>query len=599
MKTRESVVLDDVLDSADTSASISNVRYWKNASWNAYSAERTNETVQIRDEDNTTFEIGVASATGGTVTFSKRGLDASDTKTEVASNKLDRRPWAIIEVISSASDFIDLDSNNTFTWENHFTGGKYTQFATTSARDTALWADWAATEPWTGVYCDDTGLHYNYNLSTNQRESVETGTTTPNADTSTTGKTRLAEQAQHDAWTTTESWNPLVPQSDVIQTWLQKWSATYASTVTSVYTPAFLTGWSSAQSNFATWAAVTDGSFRVTVDWTAYNVDWINFTGDASMADVASTIQTALRTATSWTETVVWSTDHFVITSWDTTVNSEISVLTTSTWTVWTDISWVWTAWMDAESGQWTATAAVHASYTLNFTPAIASLTAWMSFRFEPAVTNDWACDITIEALTTKDFKTLAWDELQAWDIPANSTVIATYNGTNFEYQGLVQAWEDRIWWVEDASQSETDNWTAWKHPDSEKIKATYEREFFITNDTQLTSDSSGAVTYAHWLSKTPKFVEVVCVWSGTSAVNSSPIKWWYDGTNTRAIGTFDAWSTLEYTVSTSNIINAIFDSSNNWWTATCWVDATNITLTFTKSGTPPQNLLIIIKAEA
>lgn len=100
-----------------------------------------------------------------------------------------------------------------------------------------------------------------------------------------------------------------------------------------------MTGGSNAQSTAATWAAVTDGSFRITVDGTAYNVDAINFTGDADMDDVASTIQTALRTATSGTETVVWDTDHFVITSGDTTSSSAVTVTTTSTGTVGTDIS--------------------------------------------------------------------------------------------------------------------------------------------------------------------------------------------------------------------------------------------------------------------
>jgi hypothetical protein len=37
------------------------------------------------------------------------------------------------------------------------------------------------------------------------------------------------------------------------------------------------------------------------------------------MSDVASKIQTAIRAITSTNETVTWDTDHFVITSADTT----------------------------------------------------------------------------------------------------------------------------------------------------------------------------------------------------------------------------------------------------------------------------------------
>lgn len=63
-----------------------------------------------------------------------------------------------------------------------------------------------------------------------------------------------------------------------------------------------LTGGTAAESTAATWAAITDGSFRIrlawreTLDWDSnFNFTGIDFTGDASMADVAATIQTAVR----------------------------------------------------------------------------------------------------------------------------------------------------------------------------------------------------------------------------------------------------------------------------------------------------------------
>jgi hypothetical protein len=57
------------------------------------------------------------------------------------------------------------------------------------------------------------------------------------------------------------------------------------------------------------------------------------------MANVASTLQTALRAETGGLETVVWSTDKFIITSADDRSTSAITVTTTSTGTVGTDIS--------------------------------------------------------------------------------------------------------------------------------------------------------------------------------------------------------------------------------------------------------------------
>lgn len=131
-------------------------------------------------------------------------------------------------------------------------------------------------------------------------------------------------------------------------------------TTHSIYTPAFLTGGSSAEGTFSNWLAVLDGSFRITVDGSSYNVDGIDFTGVTSMNDVASYIQTALRAATSGAETVVWSTDHFVITSGDTTSSSAISVTTTSTGTVGTDISGAGASdWMDCDTGNGVVTNAV------------------------------------------------------------------------------------------------------------------------------------------------------------------------------------------------------------------------------------------------
>lgn len=125
----------------------------------------------------------------------------------------------------------------------------------------------------------------------------------------------------------------------------------------------FLTGGTSAQSTAGTWAAVTDGSFRIGIDGTNYNVDGIDFSGDASMANVASTIQVALRVATGGSETVAWSTDHFIITSVLFTASSAVTVTETSSGTVGTDISGAGASdWMDSDTGNGTVTAMVESA---------------------------------------------------------------------------------------------------------------------------------------------------------------------------------------------------------------------------------------------
>jgi len=77
-------------------------------------------------------------------------------------------------------------------------------YADTTARDAALWWDWAATLAYTDVYTTAEWLHRNYNLSTAQWESVDTWTTTPNASATVAGKVEIATDAEVTA--STDTW---------------------------------------------------------------------------------------------------------------------------------------------------------------------------------------------------------------------------------------------------------------------------------------------------------------------------------------------------------------------------------------------------------
>jgi hypothetical protein len=92
------------------------------------------------------------------------------------------------------------------------------------------------------------------------------------------------------------------------------------------YTPAYLTGDTSCEANYLLWGGTTDGSFAITINGTLRTITGLNFVGTTSMAAIADIIQAAIRTATSSLETVAWSTDHFVISSVDTTSSSAITV---------------------------------------------------------------------------------------------------------------------------------------------------------------------------------------------------------------------------------------------------------------------------------
>ncbi len=123
-----------------------------------------------------------------------------------------------------------------------------------------------------------------------------------------------------------------------------------------VVTSALLTGDTDAEVVSATWAAVTDGSTRISIDGIAFNIDGIDFTGAGDMDAVAAILQVDIRAASlvaggSGLETVTFSVDHFIISSGITTPTSAITVTSTSTGTVGTDISGAGAAdWLDADT---------------------------------------------------------------------------------------------------------------------------------------------------------------------------------------------------------------------------------------------------------
>ena len=112
------------------------------------------------------------------------------------------------------------------------------------------------------------------------------------------------------------------------------------------YTPAYITWWKpSTTLTDYTW--ITDGSFKIWINWTERTIVWINLSSVTSMWDVASALQTAIRAITSSTETVVWDTDHFVISSVDTTWASAVSVMKdASGWTfLWDKLCMTYSTW--------------------------------------------------------------------------------------------------------------------------------------------------------------------------------------------------------------------------------------------------------------
>lgn len=214
MKSIYSVRLTNKLDSTANDTTISDVRFWGGA------AVFTNESCVLTNADGSIFELVVATSTGdGTVTYSKRGLDDSDTKVEVSGNKKDWGVGTLMYITALASDIPNVANNNIFTGWNQFTGsvtfsGTITSsgpatyaylnvttdfgipvFASTAARDVAI------PTPSGDEICKVAGDTYSYNSVTEQWEIFDTGTPTPNASPTVAGKVEIATSAQSKSGT--------------------------------------------------------------------------------------------------------------------------------------------------------------------------------------------------------------------------------------------------------------------------------------------------------------------------------------------------------------------------------------------------------------
>lgn len=107
---------------------------------------------------------------------------------------------------------------------------------------------------------------------------------------------------------------------------------------------------------------------------------------------------------------------------------------------------------------------------------------------------------------------------------------------------------------------------------------------------------ASGAVTTAHGLGTTPRYIRITAKTNSTSSLS-----WWqssgvYNGTTVSCVYQFQS-STAANDLSgtdTTNIVRTI-DNSSNDQAAVPTFDATNITLTWTKSGTPSSDTIQIM----
>ena len=390
----------------------------------------TNASVLISSLNGKVIARFVGTFAAGTFTITSRWLTSADSETEDTDLQKERRVWSIGKIVAFAFDNLDVSNDWTwpeikwdiiFSWDNTFSGiDTFTKglnvpvFADSTARDATI------TSPANGMECYLTDTWEFNDYTAWSWESRTSGSITPNASVTVAGKVEQATDAQVWANTETgETWAPLFinPDSVVKTSW-------------SVYTPAYLTGGSSATAWWATWTWVTDWEFTITIDWTARDITGLDFSSTTDEDWIAAVIQTWIRDTTTSTETCVWSTDHFIITSTNTTSSSAVTV-TSAVWGwTWTDISWVWaTEYMDSESWVWTTTSAVSDTTQdenkLPVLDATGKLASWFMDTYVEATVDaakkfgwdgtDWAVDWTADITLTGTNSTLITKNYTSW----------------------------------------------------------------------------------------------------------------------------------------------------------------------------------------
>lgn len=237
------------------------------------------------------------------------------------------------------------------------------------------------------------------------------------------------------------------------------------------------------------------------------------------------------------------------------------------------------------QSGSWVYCVSTTGSdtYTASLTPALTAYTTGMLLPCKFTTTNTGACSININSLWAKSIKTLDWNDPQTGVIRANGVALLQYDWTNFVIHASDFATTSNVGVIEIATDAEVATGTdTTRSTTPAQLRANSRTVSWTT--TRLTSNSTGSQTIAHWLGIAPRmvqfqYVQLVAIWAWNGVW-----LWSYDWTTNRSIGIYDAWATTEYRVWSTFCI----ERTNSSWvgrTASAAVDATNITLSWTKWG--------------
>ena len=206
-----------------------------------------------------------------------------------------------------------------------------------------------------------------------------------------------------------------------------------------------------------------------------------------------------------------------------------------------------------------------------------AQITAYITGQviiFQASATNTGAVTINVNSIGAKAIKRKNGDALSAGDIVNGRIYFVIYNGINFYLYEFIADSQSALLVGGVASNADS------LHTHTGLVLQT-----FIHTFTYSLSTASGTTVIAHGLGISPKLIKAEAYYGGLRSLGSS------DGTSNKCIY-FDSSNALN----SSTRCIYLGDSSNRQ-EATITVDATNITVNWTKAGIPTGTSAILLTA--
>ena len=215
-------------------------------------------------------------------------------------------------------------------------------------------------------------------------------------------------------------------------------------------------------------------------------------------------------------------------------------------------------------------------TYAITLAPIPTAYTTGMVVRFKADVANTGAATLNVNSLGAKTIKKNVTDDLDTNDILANQVITVIYDGTNFLMMNTPATLTAGI---------------------TTPITNSHAHKRTKFTATRVADTADGAVTYAHGLGAIPNTVRIFYVWGDSdSTLNGTGF-----GVYDRVAGT--QANVNHQSINANNQLHTdkavYYEDSGGTESGVVTVDATNVTITWTKAATPAAtNIRMIIETE-